>query len=426
MKRFLIVAFGTAGDVNPFLAIGAELRARGDDVVVLTSSQFDDAVRSGGMEFESIGSREEYRAHVDNPDFWDPKKGSAVGLRAIAPTFPRIVQGIRKHLSPGRTAIVTSPFAYGSLAARELFHLPTMAVTLYPKYMRSVDSPPRRGFLDPPSWSGRAGARVSFRIADWLERRHLAPVINQHRRSLGLSEIREPRAYAARVERIVCAWPEWFYPRQADWPAGAETLGFLYNDGPPLGDESMTDWPPNPIVFTIGTGVSHAREFFKSASLAAYALGQPALLLSPAREQMPAELPAGVRYVPWAPFERLLPHAAAIVHHGGIGTCARALQAGIPQVIVPQAHDQFDNAHRLRKLGVSETIDAGALSERGLADALRRLLGSAAVRLKCREYAGLLATAGNAATQCADAAASLLADRPGALRRDRRAFSIGR
>jgi rhamnosyltransferase subunit B len=410
MRRFLIVAFGTAGDVNPFLALGNELRARGDEVVVFTSSQFERAVRLEGMEFESIGSREEYRANVANPNFWNPRKGSVAGLQAIAPLFPRIVEGVRKHLSPGRTAIVTSPFAYGSLAAREMFHLPTMALTLYPKYMRSVHSPPRRGFLDFPCWTGRAGARVSFRITDWLERRHLAPVINQHRRGLGLSEIRDPRAYAARVERIVCAWPEWFYPRQPDWPAAAETVGFLYNDGLPLGDGGATDWPPNPIVFTIGTGVSHACEFFKWASLAAHALGRSALLISPAREQMPAELPAGVRYVPWAPFERLLPGAAAIVHHGGIGTCARALQAGIPQVIVPQAHDQFDNADRLRKLGVSETIAAGALSEPRLVDALQRLLRSQTVRLKCCEYAGLLAAAGNAAAKCAAVAASLFAD----------------
>ncbi len=412
MKRFLITAFGTAGDINPFLAIGGELLARGSEVAVLTSSQFEDAVRAGGMEFESIGSREEYRASVADPDFWHPRKGSVAGLRALIPTLPRIVAGIRRRLAPGRTAIVTSPFAYGSLAARELFGLPALLVTPNPKYMRSVYSPPRRGYLDVPSWTGRAGARLSFRIADWLERRYLAPEINEHRRSLGLSGIRDPREYAARVEKIVCAWPEWLYPRQPDWPAGAETVGFLFNDGPPLAAEDSCDGPENPIVFTIGTGVSHAREFFRTAAAAARRLGRPALLVTPDREQVPVQLPPGVRHLAWAPFERILPRAAAIVHHGGIGTSARALQAGIPQVIVPQAHDQFDNAQRLSRLGISATVQMKAFSERRLAGALHRLLSSAPVRRRCAEYARLLAASGSAAERCAYAAESVFADRP--------------
>lgn len=412
MQRFLLCAFGTAGDVNPFLAVGAELRARGGQVVVLTSSQFEEAVRSGGMEFESIGSREEYRAYVSDPDFWNPRKGSSLGLRALEPTFPRIVEGVRKHVVPGCTAMLASPFAYGALAARELFRIPTMLVNPYPKYMRSVHSPPRRGFLDPPSWTGRAGARLGFRLSAWLERRRLAPVINRHRRSLGLGAIRDPRDYAARVEKIVCAWPEWFYSRQPDWPPNAETIGFLFNDGAPLGAGGFTDCPEGSLVFTIGTGVSHAREFFRSAALVAHELGRPALLVTPEREQIPRALPPAVRHLSWAPFGKLLPRSALIVHHGGVGTCARALQAGVPQVIVPLAHDQFDNAHRLSKLGVSETVHARTLSKRSLLAAVSRVLGSAPVRRSCRECARLLAADDRAAATCASLAESLLRNRP--------------
>src|SRR5690606_3215095 len=52
----------------------------------------------------------------------------------------------------------------------------------------------------------------------------------------------------------------------------------------------------------------------------------------------------------------LLPRASAIVHHGGAGTTAQALGSGRPALVVPHSHDQFDNAERVRRLGVARTL----------------------------------------------------------------------
>jgi UDP:flavonoid glycosyltransferase YjiC (YdhE family) len=107
-------------------------------------------------------------------------------------------------------------------------------------------------------------------------------------------------------------------------------------------------------------------------------------------EHLPEQLPAGVRVLDYVPFRRLLARSAALVHHGGVGTAAQALAAGIPQVVRPVVFDQPDNAARLLRLGVSETIAPEHLDADSLARATERVLASARIRDRCTEIAGWL------------------------------------
>jgi rhamnosyltransferase subunit B len=84
---------------------------------------------------------------------------------------------------------------------------------------------------------------------------------------------------------------------------------------------------------------------------------------------------------------RAVPRAAAIVHHGVIGTCARALKAGIPQLVMPMAYDQHDNAYRLGRLGVAKTIERSHFTAQNVASELRQLHESQTVLERCRYYA---------------------------------------
>jgi rhamnosyltransferase subunit B len=95
------------------------------------------------------------------------------------------------------------------------------------------------------------------------------------------------------------------------------------------------------------------------------------VLLTRRREQLPTPLPNSIAWFAHLPLGQLLPHAAGLVHHGGIGTLAEALKAGVPQLITPFAFDQFDNAARLQSLGVADALPAARLRARTLA---RRLL----------------------------------------------------
>lgn len=116
------------------------------------------------------------------------------------------------------------------------------------------------------------------------------------------------------------------------------------------------------------------------------------ILLTQFPEQLPANLPDGVRHFNYVPFSQLLPRAAAFVHHGGIGTVAQALAAGVRQLVVPLAFDQPDNAMRVCRLGVGEVLLPKNYNIKTVFDCLHRRLESPAVAENCRRRAADLAT----------------------------------
>jgi UDP:flavonoid glycosyltransferase YjiC (YdhE family) len=142
-----------------------------------------------------------------------------------------------------------------------------------------------------------------------------------------------------------------------------------------------------PIVFTPGSANVFGKPFFQAAVDACHRLGRRGIVLSRFREQIPVPLPNGVRHFGYVPFSQLLPKAAALVHHGGIGTTAQGLAAGIPQLVMPLAHDQFDNAARLKRLGVGDWIIPSRFRSPAVAATLNDLLGSGAVARACRTVA---------------------------------------
>src|SRR5262249_54389041 len=111
-----------------------------------------------------------------------------------------------------------------------------------------------------------------------------------------------------------------------------------------------------PVASTLGTGMTHRSRFFQAAVTPCETLGVRGLLLTKYSDQLPKKLPSDVLHCGFAPFRRLLPPCAALVHHGGIGTTAAALETGTPQLILPLAWDQPDNAARLRRLGAGDWL----------------------------------------------------------------------
>jgi rhamnosyltransferase subunit B len=97
----------------------------------------------------------------------------------------------------------------------------------------------------------------------------------------------------------------------------------------------------------------------------------------------------------------LLPRSAALVHHGGIGTAAQALAAGIPQLVVPFAYDQFDNAERLRHLGCGASVKTLAAQDPAQRK-LRHLLESATVHTACKHHQALIEPGRIAATRAVE------------------------
>jgi rhamnosyltransferase subunit B len=178
-------------------------------------------------------------------------------------------------------------------------------------------------------------------------------------------------------DRVLGLWPSLLSAPQTDWPAQARTTGFVAYDGsaantwsPPQGVPDRDDW----LVFTPGTQMTHGADFFRVAVEAAETLDRPTLMVAKDPSVLPQPLPSSVWHVPFAPFTWLFDRSAAVVHHGGIGTAGRALQAGLPQLIVPSGFDQFDNAARVTRIGAGLTLDRKKLTAQSLVAAIRQLL----------------------------------------------------
>jgi UDP:flavonoid glycosyltransferase YjiC (YdhE family) len=168
--------------------------------------------------------------------------------------------------------------------------------------------------------------------------------------------------------------------------------------GFPLWDESAVREPSAelahfldagepPVVFTAGSAMAQGEKFFRVSAEVCRAAGWRGLLLTQFPEQLPQPLPAGVRHFHYVPFSAVLPRAAAFVHHGGIGTTAQALAAGVPQLVTPLAHDQPDNAMRVKRLGVGDMLQTKHYKVVRLRERLAWLMESAAVKENCKRYA---------------------------------------
>jgi UDP:flavonoid glycosyltransferase YjiC (YdhE family) len=218
--------------------------------------------------------------------------------------------------------------------------------------------------------------------------------VNELRARLELPPISGlPAEWWLSPECVIGLFPEWYGEPLRTWEIETHLTDFVMYDGSAgasLQDEAeeFLREGDQPIVFSPGTGMRHAGAFFRAAVDACRRLGRRGILVTRHVEQLPKELPRSVRHFDYLPFGALLPRVAAIVHHGGIGSVAYALSAGIPQLIMPRIYDQPDNAKRLKRLGVGDWLGPIAFRGPAVARKLSKLLDSREVAQTCREIAG--------------------------------------
>ena len=398
----VLVALGTAGDLYPFLRIARELLARGHRVTLLGLQAHAAAAASAGVPFHGLGTEEEYRATLDHPDVWHPRKGFGVlwaGLRERIDALPDWLA----TLPPGEPVVMLAhPLALvgAALARARRPGMRIVAAWLAPANLRTVHDPMTFGPLRvprwmPPAWRHWLWRRVDTGVIDPVA----VPDINAAHARHGLPAIRHFIDHLQGVaDAHLTLFPAWFTPTPPDWPRPlTEGVFALYDPHaeaalPPELEQFLRDGSA-PLILTPGSGNRQARRWLVRAAQAAQLLGRRAVLLTPHREQVPAPLPPDMLWLPYVALCALLPRSAALVHHGGIGTTAEALRAGVPQVIVPLAYDQFDNAARVQALAAGAMVAgrAAGARPRALAAALRRLLESEAIRTGCARVAALCA-----------------------------------
>lgn len=388
--HIVLITVGSAGDVHPFVGLGTGLKERGHRVTVVTNGYFEPVVREAGLEFTSTGSREDYLSFIANPDMWHPLKGFKILLKDAFLPITRPVYDLLAGLNPRETVLVSSFYSFGARVAHEKMKFPFVSVHLQPACFTSAHKP-AAGMSMPgwlPVWSKRF-------ILNALEKVFIdpmvAPTINPLLAELGLPKAqRFLSSWVHSPQKVIGLFPEWFAEPQPDWPSQTELAGFYSYDRKgekPLAKEVLQflDAGDPPIVFTPGTANVHGDEFFKTSIEASRLLGKRALLLTSHRNALPATLPDDVAHCDYLPFSTVLPRAAAIVHHGGIGTAAQAMAAGVPQLVTPMAFDQPDNAARLERLGIGAFLRPGKYRSKQAAQKLEHLLGNRQVKERCAD-----------------------------------------
>jgi rhamnosyltransferase subunit B len=397
--HFVVVTMGSAGDLFPFMAMALALRARGHRVSFLAPEQHGAYVIDAGLDFTGLPVDE---VVLRDPDLWHPTRGFGVVWRATRPAMARLVPFVDALPAGESRVLLVHPLALpeADLCRARRPGLNVAAAYLAPSNLPSVYDPLLIGPWRVPAWVPLGARRALIR---WGVRRFVDPValreVNAARRERDLVPLGSMLPdMLALADLSITLFPAWFGPLQPDWPRPMHQAGFpLYDPTPEaaLAPDlaAFLAAGPAPVAFTPGTGNLQAGAYFRHAIAATEALGLRAIFLTLHREQLPSELPPHVLWQQYVPLRRLLPQVAALVHHGGIGTTAEALRAGTPQLVVPLAHDQFDNAARVTTLGAGATLRAAVLDTPRLKRALGGIVGNAATVACCRELAGRFARA---------------------------------
>jgi UDP:flavonoid glycosyltransferase YjiC (YdhE family) len=411
-KRILLTTFGSLGDLHPYLALARGLQAHGALPVIGTSAFYREMVESRGLAFVPI------RPDVPEPeemkrvavDLMDARKGTATVVREM--TMPWVRESYADTLAAAKVAdlLISHILTFATPLVAETRRIPWVSVVLQPMLFFSASDPPalplfqwvNRLPFNPGQAFWRGMRRGAMRTASqWYgELRGL-------QRDLGLPTNRDPLFETYSPWLTLALFSPHFAPPQPDWPPHTVATGFPFLDIPaeevlpPHLAAFLADGPP-PIVFTLGSSAVWTPGSFYAESIeAAHRLGRRALLLAGPQfaERMPT-LPDGVMAVDYAPHAAVFPHAAAIVHQGGIGTTAQALRAGKPTIIVPFAHDQFDNARRSERLGLGLTMSRDRYTAATATRTLHRVLSNPDFSRRATRFGRLIRAEDGIETAC--------------------------
>lgn len=384
----LLITLGSHGDVHPFIAISRELIARGHRATLATNPYFQAQVEAAGIRFAPLTEHQALKEIIEQHRVMDPLRGPLAVMRGLVlPMVPQFVDRTRALIREIRPdAVVYHPIVIGAAWACGL-EGGVRTVSISPSPLLWSNPRDQMALIPMRSHTPRPREVRFDRFIGLLFMRILMdPGLNRVRRSLGLAARRDNfLADCTGADLNLGIWSPVLRGPLAGDPAHSVITGFCWHDrdhtqeAPDHQTDRFLDEGSPPIVFALGsTGVHAAGRFYESAVEASIRLGRRALLVIGRGQRPPANLPTdgSVLAVEYAPFSRIFPRAAAVVHHGGAGTTAQAMRAGRPTLITPMAHDQFDNAARIKRLGAGETLRFGKVTATRMADALGAVLGN--------------------------------------------------
>lgn len=404
--RFLIVAQGSYGDINPSVGVALALKQRGHEVVFIASEYFESLARKAGLELVSIMTRADYLRITSHPAFAHPRKTwSLLSRELVLDAIRPVYHVIAERYEPGNTVVLAPSTALGARIAHDKLGVPVATTNLYPQWLRTVHTP----ITMSPDIHRRLPMVLKKGLrnfADLVVDKVVSKQTNAFRGELGLPAVRPMRdGWLQSPQLILGMFPAWFATPQPDWPPQTHLTGFCRFDGSSgeplsLEVENFLAAGSPPVIVSPLSARQETAAFFDTSIAALRQIGRRGILLKPFQDWVPQNPAPDMGYFGYVPHGSLLPRAAGIVHQGGVGTCAQSLAAGIPQLVVPFSFDQPFNARRLCSLGVAASLPPRAYRPEQVAREMHRLLTSDSVRRNCSEYAERLKREDGAATAC--------------------------
>jgi UDP:flavonoid glycosyltransferase YjiC (YdhE family) len=359
----LIVSWGGGGNLPPLLAAGKLLAARDHRVCVLCSAATRQPAIEAGFDVVS------YRRSPDpNMEVAFEKQASQLMATAAGPEIALDVRDIVAELRP--ELMIVDCMLPAGIAAGESTGTPTVSLVHFPYGLARTQM--LRG----------AGAWTTDRAQ-----------LNITRSGLGLEPARDDLAAWESAELLLVTVPKWF-DLATDYPANVVHAGPLCLTRTPHGGSTPERRPLVLLSFSTTVMQGQVALIERVCDAIAGQAVEAILTLGPALSAETSRPPRNIEAIAYADHDQLLPHCAAVITHGGLGTTLRALAHGKPLLVLPLGRDQQFNAGRVVEFGAGISLPAEA-SPPVIASALVELLAQP----QFTEAA-------------ADAAAAITADRP--------------
>jgi rhamnosyltransferase subunit B len=410
MAKIVLATIGSLGDMHPKIALALGLKARGHDVTIAAMEFYRERIEPLGLGFAPMAPHLDPDDRELGKELMDAGKGSEKILRGIIMPSLRAMYDDLTLAVEGADVLISGEIVYAVKSVVEKTGIKWISTSLQPgTFFSAYDPfvPPTAEWLEHLHFLGPTFNRALYGLMRWAMRDWWTPY-QEFRRELGLSEDHDPLIAGKFSDLLHLAmFSRVLGSPQPDWPPATVQTGFCFYDAGndiqrmPAALQDFLDAGEPPIVFTLGSAaVMDARDFFEQSGEAARRLRRRAVLLYGKYSEPPKVLGGDIVGFDYAPYSQVFPRAACLVHQGGVGTTGQALRAGVPQLIVPFAHDQPDNAARCRRIGVAEVMSRDEYNANAAVESLNALLSEERYRRSAADASKIVNSEGGTEAAC--------------------------
>jgi UDP:flavonoid glycosyltransferase YjiC (YdhE family) len=398
--NIVILSMGTRGDLQPSLAIGKALQAQGHKVRVYAGSNFKSWIEQNGL--EALPSTTDSRQKMES-ELGRSLVSNSHNVLKQALIWRKMAKDLKFSSAQMLLDLCRDCEVFISDSTTETFAM-AIAEMLGARHVR---------LLYQPSFSPTRSGDIVFgaplpgkdHVINYLYAKYVAAptfwksfegAANRFRKEMRIRTLNHAQHSRERADRLtLMGYSRHIVPHPDDWPATFHTTGYWFLDEleqwqPPQALLDFLEAGPAPVYIGFGSMVTpDAQKVAAVAIEATRRAGKRALLAAGWAGLRTDDLPKIVFQIDAAPHQWLFPRMAAVVHHGGAGTTAAALRAGVPNIIVPHFGDQQFWAWRLRTLGLApEGIPRHKLNAANLSRAILDATEDEALRQRVNQAGG--------------------------------------